>query len=65
MSLKQAQSDALESLLIALLKHQQFNMIAFKVFENAHARIMSEDGPPGTTEKSEAANYLSSLKTML
>ncbi|MCH5508871.1 hypothetical protein CBI55_03635 [Pseudomonas syringae] len=65
MSLQQAQNDAVESLLISLLKNRQFNMIAFKVFEDAHAKIMSEDGPPGATEKSEAAEYLKHLKAMI
>jgi hypothetical protein len=65
MDQQQAQIDAVESLLIALLKSNQMSLVAFKVFENAHARIMSENGPPGTTEKSAAADYLNSLKTLL
>ncbi|MGO4797710.1 hypothetical protein ACEN2T_00315 [Pseudomonas sp. W22_MBD1_FP4] len=63
MSLQQAQIDAVESLLIALLKNNQMSTASSKVFEDAHSRIMSENGPPGTTEKTEAATYLDHLRT--
>jgi hypothetical protein len=65
MSLQQAQVDAVESLLIALLKNNQMSTATSKVFADAHSRIMSESGPSGTTEKTEAASYLEHLKTIL
>ena len=65
MSQQQAQIDALESLVIALFKNNQMSMVAYKAFDDAHARIMSEDGPPGTSEKSAAAEYLKHLRTLL
>ncbi|SDJ40258.1 hypothetical protein [Pseudomonas abietaniphila] len=65
MSQQQAQIDAVESLLIALLKNNQMSFVSHKVFDDAHSRIMSEDGPPGTSEKTAAADYLGHLKTLL
>ena len=65
MSLQQAQIDAVESLLIALLKNNQMSTATPKVFADAHSRIMSENGPSGTAEKTEAASYLEHLKTVL
>jgi hypothetical protein len=65
MSLQQAQIDALESLLIALIKNNQMSTDITKVFADAHSRIMSESGPAGTAETTEAASYLEHLKTVL
>jgi len=62
---QQAQSDALESPLIALIKHNQMSTETSKVFADAHSRVMSESGPSGTTQKTEAASYLEHLKTVL
>ncbi|MDD1011567.1 hypothetical protein M5G27_29335 [Pseudomonas shahriarae] len=65
MSLQQAQIDALESLLIALIKNNQMSTETSKVFTDAHSRVMSENGPSGTTQKTDAASYLEHLKTVL
>lgn len=65
MSLPQSQIDALEHLLMSALKSQGLSMHAYKIFDNAHASIMSENGPPGTTGKTEAITYLEHLKLQL
>lgn len=62
---QQAQIDALEHLVIALLKSQTLGMEAYKAFDKAQATLFSEDGPPGTTQKTEAAEYLAHLKLKL
>lgn len=61
----QAQIDAVEHLLMALLKSREMNMTAYKVFDEALGSIMGSDGPGGITQKTEAADYLSHLKTQL
>ncbi|MNF41380.1 hypothetical protein D3C84_224040 [compost metagenome] len=62
MSQQQAQIDALEHLLIGLLKTSAVSVPHSVVFEKAEASLMSEDGPPGTTEKTAARQYLEHLK---
>lgn len=61
----QAQIDALEHLLIAVLKTSRLTLPSETIFESAHASIFGSDGPPGTTEKTEAASYLEHLKLKL
>jgi hypothetical protein len=61
----QAQIDAVEQLLIALLKAPEMNYVSSKVFENAKSALMGSDGPPGTTEKTQALNYLAHLRLQL
>ncbi len=61
----QAQVDALEHMLIALLKRHKMTLSTSGVFEDAHASLMSEDGPHSTTNKTEAVDYLHTLKDRL
>lgn len=61
----QAQIDALENLLIAVLKNSKATLVANKVFDDAQALIMDSGGPGGPTEKTNAVNYLAHLKLQL
>jgi hypothetical protein len=61
----QAQIDAIEQLLMAFLKGYQFRVDVETAFTKADAALMGSDGPPGTTEKTQAANYLAHLKLQL
>jgi hypothetical protein len=61
----QAQVDAVERLLMALLKSNQMSLTAYKVFDQAEGLIAGSDGPPGAEEKSAAAEYLKHLKRQL
>lgn len=63
MSQAQAQLDALEHLLISVLKINGMTLGLRNVFDTAESSIMSSDGPPGTQEKSAAATYLKHLKS--
>ena len=58
----QAQIDAVEQLLIALLKSQDMSFVSGKVFESAKGALMDSDGPPGTTQKTDAVSYLEHLR---
>lgn len=58
---QQAQIDALEHLVLAILKTNTMTLNLNRVVETAEASIMSEDGPPGTTEKTQAREYLDHL----
>lgn len=62
---QQAQIDALEHLLIAVLKKNKMTLQTESIFESAHGSIFGSDGPPGTTEKTAAASYLEHLKLKL
>lgn len=62
---QQAQIDALEHLVMALLKRTRMTLQANLVFEDAEASIMGSDGPPGTTEKVQAREHLDHLKQQL
>lgn len=62
MSQQQAQLDALEHLLIGLLKSSAVSIPHAVVFEKAAASLMSENGPPGTSEKTAARKYLEHLE---
>ena len=62
MSQQQAQIDAVEQLLIAVLKSNKSTQSQQDVFEKAHAAIMGENGPSGTSEKTAASQYLDHLK---
>ena len=61
----QAQIDAVEQLLMAVLKLKSFQVDAERAFEKASVALMGSEGPPGTTEKTHAANYLAHLKLQL
>lgn len=58
---QQAQIDALEHLVLAILKTNTLTLNLNRVVETAEASIMSSDGPPGTTEKVQAREYLDHL----
>lgn len=58
----QAQIDALEHLLLAVLKSSIINGVEPDyLLGKARDSIMGENGPAGTTEKSNAAEYLNHL----
>lgn len=61
----QAQIDALEHLLLAMLKHSKISFPETQVFGAAQASIMGSDGPGGPKQKTEAAEYLKYLKSKL
>ena len=58
----QAQIDALEHLLIAILKKSKMTLQVDSAFEAALSSIMGSDGPGGPAEKSAATDYLGDLK---
>lgn len=61
----QAQIDAVEQLLMAVLKTNGTSLSVSTVFQKAESALMGENGPPGTEQKSKAANYLAHLKRQL
>lgn len=61
----QAQIDAVEHLLIALLKRNRMTLQADALFTDALGSLMGSDGPGGPKEKSAAAEYLEYLKQRL
>ena len=61
----QAHIDAVEQLLMALLNTQEMNFVSTRAFEDAKGALMGSDGPPGTTEKTQAVNYLAHLRLQL
>lgn len=58
----QAQVDALEHLLIAILRKNRINLPAEPAFEAALGSIMGSDGPGRPDLKGAAAEYLHYLK---
>ncbi|WP_095162605.1 hypothetical protein [Pseudomonas sp. Irchel 3F5] len=62
MSQEQAQVDALEHLLMAVLKTSKASLPTEVVFEAARSSLAGSDGPPGTEEKTAARKYLDHLK---
>ncbi|KRV64201.1 hypothetical protein [Pseudomonas citronellolis] len=61
----QAQIDAVEHLLMAVLRRSKISLLAENAFEDALASIMESTGPGGTREKTEAADYLKHLRASL
>ncbi|MES2231841.1 MAG: hypothetical protein V4600_10465 [Pseudomonadota bacterium] len=61
----QAQIDAVEQLLMAVLNSNQFQVDSLKAFERAESALMGSNGPPGSVQKVDAANYLAHLKLQL
>jgi hypothetical protein len=61
----QAQIDAVEQLLMAFLRTHSFRADVEIAFDKADAALMGSDGPPGTEQKTKAANYLSHLKSQI
>lgn len=60
---QQAQIDALEHLVMAMLKRNGLTLSTTYVFQDAEASIMGSDGPPGAMQKTEAVDYLAHLKS--
>ena len=58
----QAQVDAIEQLLIAVLKSNIFKGDTDRAFEKASAALMGSNGPAGTSVKTQAANSLARLE---
>lgn len=58
---QQAQLDALEHLVLAILKTNTMSLNLNRVIETAESSIMGSDGPAGTTEKVQAREYLAHL----
>lgn len=66
MSLHQAQTDALEHLVLALAANAKRNGRDLDgLFKDAHASIMGESNASGTDQKSAAAEYLAHLKLLV
>lgn len=62
MSQQQAQLDALEHLLIGILKTSAISIPHNVIFEKAKISLAGENGPPGSTEKTAARQYLENLQ---
>lgn len=60
---QQAQIDALEHLVLTLIKKNQLTLAATDLFEEAKASVMGERNASGSEFKSEANTYLDHLKT--
>lgn len=61
----QAQIDAIEQLLMAVLTTNGVSLSTNTVFQKAQVALMGSEGPPGAIQKTEAANYLAHLKLQL
>lgn len=61
----QAQIDAVEHLLISMLKRAKMTLQADQVFDDARASVMGSDGPGGNQEKTAAYKYLEHLQLQL
>lgn len=60
---QQAQIDALEHLVLTLIRKNQSSLSLANLFEDAQASVMSERNGSGNEYKSEASSYLAHLKT--
>ena len=58
----QAQVDALEHLLMALLRTKSVTLSTSTVFINARERIEGHKGPESESEKKAALDYLEQLR---
>lgn len=61
----QAQVDALEHLLLTLLRKNGLSLTTSNLFEDAEASVMGENNASGTEIKSESVAYLKHLKFIL
>lgn len=61
----QAQIEAVEHLLLAVLKRSKISLQSDLAFEDAYASLLGSDGPGGPEQKSEAVEYLTHLKSRL
>jgi len=62
---QQAQIDALEHLLIVVLKRNKMTLYVEGVFDEAKSSIMGSDGPSGVGEKTKAFEYLEQLELQI
>lgn len=58
---QQAQIDALEHLVLAILRTNAMSLNLNRVIETAESSLMGSDGPPGSAEKAQAREYLDHL----
>jgi hypothetical protein len=58
----QAQVNAIEHLLMAVLKTAQFPVDVQRAFDSAYGSLLGSDGPGGPNQKSDAVHYLNCLK---
>lgn len=61
----QAQIDALEHLLMAVLRSSPMTMNSFTAFETAHSALLKSEGPGGPIDRSASIDYLLQLKKKL
>ena len=61
---QQAQIDALEHLVLTLIKKNRTSLSTTELFEDAKASVMSEKNASGNEFKSEANSYLEHLQTI-
>ena len=61
---QQAQIDALEHLVLTLIRKNRASLSTTELFEDAQASVMSERNASGNELKSEANAYLEHLKTI-
>lgn len=61
---QQAQIDALEHLVLTLIKKNRSSLSTAELFEDAQASVMSEKNASGHEFKTEASSYLEHLKTI-
>lgn len=60
---QQAQIDALEHLVLTLIKSNRTALSTSQLFEDSKASVMSEKNASGSEFKTEAISYLDHLKT--
>lgn len=60
---QQAQIDALEHLVLTLIKKNRTVLSTAKLFDDAKDSVMSERNASGSDFKTEASTYLDHLKT--
>lgn len=61
---QQAQIDALEHLVLTLIRKNRTSISTTDLIEDAKASVLSEKNASGTSEKSEAVAYLDHLKVV-
>jgi DUF438 domain-containing protein len=61
---QQAQIDALEHLVLTLIKKNRTSLSTAELFEDAQSSVMSEKNASGHEIKTEASSYLEHLKTI-
>ncbi|WP_434681303.1 hypothetical protein J3P77_09435 [Pseudomonas sp. R1-18] len=60
---QQAQIDALEHLVLTLIKKNRSSLSTTELFDDAKASVMSERNASGNEYKTEASSYLEHLQT--